>query len=52
MKYVRQYDATQPGQVILVVTDVGPLLGASVLAACQRDNEHELDRFTQYATQF
>jgi hypothetical protein len=52
VKYVRQYDAPQPGQVILVAADLDPLLGAGVLTACQPDNEHELDRFIQYATQF
>ena len=52
VKYVRQHDPAQPGQVILVEADFGPLLGADVLTACQPDHQHELDRFTQYATQF
>ena len=52
VKYVRQYDATQPGRVVLVEADLGPLLGTGVLTGCQPDSQHELDRFTQYATLF
>jgi hypothetical protein len=52
VQYVRQPDPAQPGQIITVPADLSPLLGAGVLTLCQPVSQQELDRFTQYATQF
>jgi hypothetical protein len=52
VQFVRQPDPDSPGKIIKVVADLGPLLGAGVLALCQTENQQESDLFTQYATQF
>jgi hypothetical protein len=52
VQYVRQPDPAQPGQIIIVPADLKPLLGAGALTVCQPASQQELDRFTQYATQF
>jgi hypothetical protein len=52
VRYVRQPDPAQAGQLVLVEVDLDPLIKLGVLSPCQPDNDQELDRFTQYATQF
>jgi hypothetical protein len=52
VKYVRQHDPAQAGQVVSVEVDLSPFFGAGILIACQPANQRELDRFTQYAVLF
>jgi hypothetical protein len=52
VRYVRQPDPAQAGQIVSVKIDLSPLLNSGSLTLCQPENEEELDRFTQYATRF
>jgi hypothetical protein len=50
--YIRQPDPAQAGKLVLVEVDLNPLLKSGALSLCQPYNDQEMDRFTQYATQF
>jgi hypothetical protein len=50
--YIRRPDPDQAGKLVLVEADLGPFISSGALILCQPDNDQELDRFTQYATQF
>jgi hypothetical protein len=52
VRYVRQHDPKKPGQTVSVPADLTRRTNAGSLQMCQPNTEHELDRFTRYATQF
>jgi hypothetical protein len=52
VRYRRQYDPAQPGQVVTVPADLMGLITSGLLTVCDPRNQQELDRFTYYATLF
>jgi hypothetical protein len=52
VKYVREYDPKQPGKIIRVPVDLGPLLGSGVLTLCAAEKQEETDLFVHYASLF
>lgn len=52
IKYIRQADATNPGQIIQVPVDLNPWVAAGLLTLCQAENQQQSDLFVQYAAQF
>jgi hypothetical protein len=52
VRYLRQHDPAQPGQVVKVPADLSGLTASGLLTVCDPQNQQELDRFTHYATLF
>jgi hypothetical protein len=52
IRYLRQHDPAQPGQVVKVAADLTGLIASGLLTVCHPENQQELDRFTHYATIF
>jgi hypothetical protein len=52
VRYIRRPDPDHADKIVLVEVDLNPFLKSGALSLCQPDNDQEMDRFTQYATQF
>jgi hypothetical protein len=52
VRYRRQHDPGQPGQVVALPADLTGLIAAGLLTVCDLAGQAELDRFTHYATRF
>jgi hypothetical protein len=52
VRYIRRYDASQPGALINEPADLGPHLTSGLLTPCQPDDPPEEARFVHYAAHF
>jgi hypothetical protein len=52
VRYRRQHDPAQPGQVVTVPDDLTSLIASGLLTVCGPQTQQELDRYTHYATLF
>jgi hypothetical protein len=52
VRYLRQYDPTQPGSYLAVSADLSPHLASGLLVPCQPDDPGEQTRFVHYAARF
>jgi hypothetical protein len=52
VRYLRQHDPTQPGQVVKVAADLTGLISSGLLTVCDPESQAELDRYTHFATLF